>query len=270
MIKRIKAKANVLFGRSAAVRINKPTEPEKKFFCPVCKHKVQQFNPLPDFYSKKMDDVGYIHSIYQAETMNRFAYLCPNCGASDRDRLYALFISKYRVFNNDSSFHVLDIAPAKSLQSFIKNNFPLLNYRSADLYMEEVDDKVDITDMREYQNECFDFFICSHVLEHIEKDTLAMQELFRTLKQGGKGIAMVPILLNLTEDYENSEVKTPDERWKHFGQDDHVRFYSKNGFKIKLKNTGFKVVEYNVTSFGEETFVLNGIHKRSVLYIVEK
>ena len=136
--------------------------------------------------------------------------------------------------------------------------------------MDGVDDVVDITQMEIYRDNTFNFFICSHILEHIDNDRKAMSELYRVLKRGGKGIAMAPIVLSLQEDYENPEITTPEGRWKHFGQDDHVRMYSKFGFIDKLQSTGFLVNQLDINFFGSETFDKHGVHHRSVLYIVEK
>jgi SAM-dependent methyltransferase len=265
---RVKASISVLLGRSKAVPIVALISPGT-YYCPVCESRIREFNRLPDFYQAKQDEVGYIHPVYQIETINRLCYSCPNCGASDRERLYALYFCK--IFKDShKSFKMLDIAPAKPLQKFIRRYFQNVEYRSADLMMEGVDDAVDITHMDIYPDNRFDFFICSHVLEHIEEDSKAMRELHRVLKPGGFGIAMVPILLSLKEDYENPEAKTEDERWKHFGQNDHVRFYSKPGFIKKLEGVGFKVNQYDINSFGADLFKESGIHPRSVLYLVSK
>jgi hypothetical protein len=240
-----------------------------KHSCPVCSSPVKEFHRLPDFYYQKLDQYGHIFSIFQTETINWLNYSCPVCGASDRDRLYALYFNKERP-EVQPGFRLLDIAPSKALQNFIKNKYSDINYRSADLMMGGVDDVIDITQMDIYDDSNFDFFICSHVLEHIENDIKAMGELYRVLKPGGKGIAMVPIMLSLESDYENPEITTPEGRWKHFGQDDHVRMYSKPGFIKKLTSTGFVVHQLDINFFGSEAFDKHGIHPRSVLYIVEK
>jgi len=90
------------------------------------------------------------------------------------------------------------------------------NYRSADLLIESYDDKVDITNMKEYKNNTFDFFICSHVVEHVDNDEKAMRELHRVLKPGGKGIIMTPILPRKGVHDEDPSVTDVDERWRRF------------------------------------------------------
>ena len=139
-----------------------------------------------------------------------------------------------------------------------------------DLFMEDVDDKLDITNMELYENDRFDIILCSHVLEHIENDRKALSEIFRVLKPNGFAIIMVPINLELDHDLENPEWTSIADRWRYYGQDDHVRMYSKSGFVKKLEQTGFIVQQHGIEYFGENTFQKYGIHNRSVLYVVEK
>lgn len=238
-------------------------------YCPVCETSVKEFDRLPDEYYEKLDTHGFIFSIFQFETLNQLKYLCPNCGASDRDRLYAIYLnSECNKFLDDKSF--LDIAPSQSLRTHIAKKYPRLHYRTADLGRSDVDDVVDVTDMNIYGDNSFNFFICSHVLEHVVKDIKAMQELYRILDSQGRGIVMAPIMLSLDEDYEDSEIVDPSDRWKHFGQDDHVRMYSKQGFLKKLSSVGFSMQSLDISFFGEEVFYKYGIHPRSVLYVVSK
>lgn len=266
--KRFRDSVNALLGKVKHIPVNDSCK-ELSYFCPACSSTVSEFHRLSDFYYENLDKHGHIFSIFQVETLNYLNYLCPICSASDRDRLYALYFQK-EVSQVKDEFRLLDIAPSESLQKFIKAKYPHIGYRSADMMMDGVDDVVDITQMDLYRDDTFDFFICSHILEHIDNDRKAMGELYRVLKQGGKGIAMVPIMLSLQEDYENSEVTTPEDRWKHFGQDDHVRMYSKTGFIDKLTSTGFTVTQLDINFFDPEAFDKYGIHPRSILYIVEK
>lgn len=268
VVHRVRDAAKVLLGSAYAVdkRGNKNTENQIDYFCPVCLSQVDLFLPLSNYYHQNLDRYGYIHSPYLSETMNRLAYQCPKCGASDRSRLYALYLNHYQA----EASRFLDIAPAAHLTAFIKNLPWIIEYRSADLEMKDVDDTIDITNMAAYADAFFDFFLCSHVLEHIEEDERAMAELYRILKPGGRGITMVPINLGLSGDYEDPTKRSPEERWRHFGQNDHVRVYSKPGFIAKLTKAGFVVHQFDVGYFGTDIFNRHGIHPRSVLYVVEK
>lgn len=247
-------------------------EPLKGAFeCPVCGKSVVRFVPLSLHYRKMGEKYPSVHKKNLAETLYVHAYRCPHCGESDRNRLYALYLrGKFAELKTTGrKYSFLDLAPRKRLREFLKS-WDFLDYRSADLFMDDVDDKVDITDMHIYPDNRYDMILCSHVLEHVDNDRKAMAELYRILKPGGFAIVMVPINLFLEEDYEDSSVVTPEGRWSHFGQNDHVRVYSKKGFVGKLKDAGFSVHEYGEDYFGADVFEKNGIHPRSVLYVVTK
>jgi SAM-dependent methyltransferase len=237
-------------------------------YCPICKTGVNQFNTIEYKLIEMADKYQMVYPMFSFETMNMFGYSCPRCYANDRDRLYALYIEKkFANVPEGTKYNLLDIAP--SLLSGYLRKLPYLNYRSADLY-NPADDKVDITDMNIYEDGRFDVFVCSHVLEHIKDDIKAMKELHRVLKPGGWGIAMVPITNAIEETYENDSITTDADRWKYFGQDDHVRMYSKKGFVGNLEKAGFKVDQLGIDYFGSNVFERHGIHPRSILYIVSK
>jgi SAM-dependent methyltransferase len=238
--------------------------------CPVCGKVCLEFLRLPDFYKEHLEKHGYLYSFDDLETLNYQAYSCPHCSASDRDRLYALYISKYLVKRSESTnISLLEIAPSKPLTAYLKQT-KKISVRTADLMMQGVDDCVDITNMLCYPSNSFDAFICSHVLEHVPNDIKALQELYRILKLGGWGILMVPIPLSLQHIDEDPLLEDVGERWRRFGQDDHIRMYSKNGFVERVEATGFIVTQYGYKYFGLDTFKKHGIAKKSVLYIVKK
>ena len=246
-----------------------------KYYCPVCGNRAISFGQLPHYYTEQLNAYGHKYPGEDCETLNEKNYSCHFCGASDRDRLYALYIKRYfREIDPDRKFKLLDFAPSQALSLFIKELMakasPNFSYRTADLFMEGVDDKVDITNMSIYADNQFDFFICSHVLEHVVDDKKAMRELYRILKLGGRGILMVPIILTIDEIDEDPSITDIAERWRRFGQHDHVRLYSKKGFIERAEETGFLIHQLGKEFFGEEVFARNGITNQSVLYVVEK
>ena len=241
------------------------------FFCPVCGKMVLNFLPLPIYYQEMKEKYPPIRKKTLGETMNRHAYSCPNCGESDRNRLYAMYLSnKFEEMRETrKQYSFLDLAPSIPLQKFIKS-YDFIQYRSADLYMDNVDDKVDIMNMNIYSDDQFDIILCSHMLEHVEDDRKAMAELYRVLNPSGFAIIMVPIDLMLDADFEDKSIVSESDRWRYFGQGDHVRAYSKNGFVNKLKETGFVVHQYDEAYFGKWEFYNKGINPHSVLYVVTK
>ena len=98
-----------------------------------------------------------------------------------------------------------------------------------------------------FQDNSFDIIFCSHVLEHIPDDRLAMRELYRVLKPNGFAILQVPIkdVFNgrvIEKTYEDFSITTPEGKEKAFGQNDHVRVYGRD-FKERVSSVGFQVKE---------------------------
>lgn len=241
-----------------------------RHYCPVCDSRVIAFLPLPEFFRENQQKYGFPFADSDAETCNTTAYLCPSCEASDRDRLYALYLGDYLKSLNNAE--LVDFGPSEPLSAFIRRLIKGRNirYRTADLLTDNADDRVDITDLRSYEDDRFDSFICSHVLEHVPDDRKALRELYRILKPGGKAILMVPIIMSIDQIDEDASVTDEAERWRRFGQGDHIRLYSKRGFLERVREAGFSVDELGREFFGAELFDRAGISRQSVLYVVEK
>jgi SAM-dependent methyltransferase len=85
----------------------------------------------------------------------------------------------------------------------------------------------------------FDAIICTHVLEHVEKDRQALSELNRVLKPGGWAIISVPLQLSRPT-HEDPEITDPEDRARVFGERGHVRFYGTDLID-RLESAGFQV-----------------------------
>jgi predicted SAM-dependent methyltransferase len=233
-------------------------------FCTVCERKTR-FLPLAQEYIDKVEQSGFPYPLSSFETLNLAYYTCEQCGASDRERLLALFLRPL-LNNSDSYLAILDIAPNKALSAFVRNSLRKGHYRTADLLMEDVDDRIDITDMKSYQDNSFDIIVCSHVLEHVQNDRLALRELFRILKPGGRCFLLVP-LSHLVTQTDEGATDTDTERLRRFGQEDHVRFYAKRDFLSRIQDAGFHVSEQKVKHLSERKLAKYGIAPTSVLYV---
>jgi len=202
--------------------------------------------------------------------LNADEYSCPKCGASDRERLYALYVKDYLLdFFPPKKTKLIHFSPEISFRNFL-TSLEFQEYRTADLSRDDVDDNVDLTNLDIYHSNYFDFFICSHILEHIPDDLKAIRELHRILAPGGKGILVVPILKGLENIHENPSITSAKERLLNFGQEDHVRMYNQPGFMERVKRSGFSITQLGVNNFSNEQFDHNGIQKNSILYIVNK
>ncbi|MBK9533049.1 MAG: class I SAM-dependent methyltransferase [Chitinophagaceae bacterium] len=239
----------------------------KGYYCPGCKKNWKSFRPLPEVWLKPLYESGWPYTVDDAETLNYKNYSCYGCGITDRDRLYILYFEK--ILEKNRHYNIIEFAPTPSLSRLLKK-MPNVTHRTSDLFMEGVDDKLDLQDLHLYKDHSFDVFVCSHILEHVDDDIKAMKELYRILKPGGWGIAMVPIIESVTETHEDPSIKEENLRLKYFGQKDHVRLYAKADFIRRLESVGFMVKLYGVDYFGEAQFDRSGITRKSVLYIVEK
>jgi ubiquinone/menaquinone biosynthesis C-methylase UbiE len=141
---------------------------------------------------------------------------------------------------------VLDFSPAKSINKNLSKTRSI-EYISSDYAGEfSTIEHYDITDIA-VKDDTFNLIICYHVLEHIEDDLKAMKELYRVLKPGGNCLIQTPFKDG--ETYEDFSIKDPQERLKHFGQEDHVRIYSVNGLRDRLTSCGFDV---EIKKFNED------------------
>lgn len=236
-----------------------------KTYCPICNNKEKSLLPLSDFYRNKYTEFGFQYLEF-CEMTSLDSYLCPQCGSSDRDRFYVFWLkTKLKPTPNLTMIH---FAPEKSLAKWIKDNFSF-NYVTADLMMEGVDYKVDMLDMP-FEDNSYDCFICSHVLEHVDDDALAISELYRILKPGGWGILMAPICTAIEHTLEDKSHVSEAQRWQYYGQNDHVRLYSHNGYVNVISSSGFKVNQLGIKYFGKKVFKQLGLKETSILYMVEK
>jgi SAM-dependent methyltransferase len=185
--------------------------------------------------------------------------LCSKCGSLSRDRrLWKLISENYL----KDRITVLDFSPSRNLFRKWKK-VANINYIGSDLSGDFISDvKFDITNISQVEN-TYDLIICYHILEHVIEDKKAMQELFRVLSSDGTLIIQTPFKDG--EIYEDNTITSESERLIHFGQKDHVRFYSINGLKERLENVGFFV---DVKHFDEDQFL--GLAKNETVLIVKK
>jgi SAM-dependent methyltransferase len=192
---------------------------------------------------------------------------CPHCGCLERHRMMWHYLQEHTEFFQ-SFLRVLHFAP----EPFFRQAFqelPNLDYLSADLSMRSAAIRMDITAIP-LDDACMDVVLCSHVLEHIEDDRLAMREIFRVLKPGGWAILLVPIDHRRRETFEDRRVVTPEDRLKVFGQRDHVRIYGQD-YADRLAEAGFNVqaIDY-VAKLGTTAAEHFGLNKNELIHRCDK
>jgi SAM-dependent methyltransferase len=176
---------------------------------------------------------------------------CPICFSNGRARLLFEYIRReIGIYDLQSQIRVLHIAPEYGILCRLKAG-GMIDYVGADLFPDNYRGTAeiaacDITAI-DYGDESFDLIICSHVLEHIPDDRLAMRELFRVLKPGGRAILQVPISASLLQTIEDPNLADPKERERRFGQHDHVRIYGAD-YPDRLGEAGFLVEIFDPAS----------------------
>ncbi len=218
-----------------------------KVECPICESKFRKFLP----YGNKGAD-------------NR---LCPKCLSLERHRLLWLYFKNKTDFFT-ASLNVLHVAPEQSFRHRFKK-LKNLRYTTGDIESPLADVKMDIKQIP-FEENTFDVFICNHVLEHIDDEPKALNEIIRVLKPKGWAILQVPINPKLEVTYEDPTITNPKEREKHFGQYDHVRFHGLD-YPKRLEKAGFAVTsDKYILEFSDNLIERYRLPKDEIIYVCVK
>lgn len=159
-----------LFDREELAAKASPRKP--RIECPICGHTGWSFYPY----------------LMTAGVM-RFNAACPECQALERHRLIKLVLDELEVESWQGP--LLHFAPEPHLGGILKGATGL-DYRTADLQAPAVDYQVDIQHLP-FEDDCWSYIVCSHVLEHVPNDGQALAELRRVLRPGGLLVLAVPV-----------------------------------------------------------------------------
>ena len=218
-------------------------------------------------YTDPIDDSNYSKFLsYGYKTVRKNA-LCPGTLSLERHRLLWLYLDRETNFLS-SNLKVLHVAPE---QVFYKKFKKLKNweYFTFDLNSPIADIKGDLTSTN-FKDESFDLIICNHVLEHIEDDKSALDEMYRILKYNGISILQVPINVKRENTFEDLSIKSKIQREKYFGQYDHVREYGLD-FKDRVEHAGFKVEMINYSKkISQDLVIKYGLMKDDLIPIGKK
>ena len=232
-----------------------------KFFAPVIYYGKRYKDPIDGKTYRKFLPYGY------SEKSKRKNALSPGTLSLERHRLLWLFLKNKTNFFNDH-LKVLHIAPEQCFLPIFKK-MPNLKYVTADIESPIADLHFDLHHSPLPDNS-FDVILANHVLEHVEDDIQCMRELYRMMKPGGWGIFQVPQDTTRLTTYEDKNIKTPEEREKHFWQKDHVRLYGLD-YPERLKSVGFIVEEYDYTKeFSDQEIDYYRLPKGEKIYLCKK
>lgn len=147
---------------------------------------------------------------------------CPFCLANDRLRFTIEVLRAYTTVIQKPC-DVLEIAPIEGMRLWLSQNAQC-RYVSGDIVPGRAQRVLDVTDI-DFPDESFDFIVCCHVLEHIEREERAVSEMRRVLKPGGCLLLSFPVAQTRRETFEDASVTDAKDRLRLFGQEDHVRLY---------------------------------------------
>jgi SAM-dependent methyltransferase len=186
---------------------------------------------------------GYRGRFQGAGRPRRIDARCPKCGSAERYRLLALWLDRHGGFLKNA--RVLHFAPEAGLASMLKTRVG--QYQSADIAPGRADLVLDIETIAA-PDASYDCVVCSHVLEHVD-DKKALAEIHRVLKPGGVALIMLPVIEGWAKTYENPNITAPEDRKRHYGQSDHVRYYGAD-VRMRIRAAGFDLDEF--TAEGED------------------
>lgn len=157
--------------------------PGPRFICPICSYSgafaSYQRGPAFEHYEIKNTQ-------------------CPRCELYERHRLQYLVMSDFLSRSDFSNAAVLHFAPEPRIGGLLKRHFKI--YHTADIVEPGTTFKVDITTIP-LGDESYSMVYASHVLEHVQNDSLALQEIVRVLVPAGVAVLPVPVVSPKTIEY---------------------------------------------------------------------
>jgi SAM-dependent methyltransferase len=220
----------------------------KNVTCPICTKSFRKFLPY-----------GRINPRPNA--------LCPNCLSLERHRLIWLYLKEKTNFFNHKQ-HVLHIAP-EGCFIYPFQEIHQDQYITADIESPLAKVKMDIHKIPFAPN-TFDVVLCNHVLEHVQDDLKALEEIERVLKPKGFAILQVPFFHPVPEKtFSDPTITDRKTREKMFGQDDHVRKYGKD-YPSRIERAGLKAIQEEfVNEIPESRLKKFGLVKGETIYKAE-
>ncbi len=232
-----------------------------KYVCPICNSELRTLTPIGR------------ESILYTELQIIGAGLryagCGVCGSTDKERLLFIYL-KNLIENSEftKKIHkVLHVAPELSIKNLLNSSSNII-YRAGDYFAEGYSYPSDVEHLNientGFNDNSFDLIVCCHVLEHVNDDQRAINELFRILNYFGTAILQVPISMIINDTIEIEDKRSSLLNLHLYGQEDHLRLYGRDYFE-KLKNAGFEVEFVNVSND-----VNYGLNKHEFLIIARK
>jgi SAM-dependent methyltransferase len=237
-----------------------------RFRCPVCRSRLRKLtaNGFAFPILKEMDVVG--GEYFPNDT-------CPVCRAHSRTRLVHQFLVREVLSDPNEPLRILHFAPEHGIFLYLSSR-PRTEYLTADLdparySFSKATIRANVTEIP-FPDASLDLVICNHVLEHVPDDRLAMREILRVLRPGGRAIVQVPLSMKREVTDEDPGVETDEERERRFGQHDHIRLYGAD-YSKRLEEAGFAVEVFDpLARWGPDFVRRNRLNPREKVFCVRK
>lgn len=195
------------------LRKARPIEEIHSYECPLCGYE------------------GHFEEVVGATSI-RLSAQCPECHSRERHRFLKIWMESVPEFGHFGEF--LHFAPEPVLTAFLKERCG--KYVTADIEEGRADIVLNIEDI-DLPDQSLDGLMANHVLEHVDASK-ALSELFRVLKPGATAILTFPAVHEWYQSYEPAGITNNKERHRHFGQQDHVRWFGRE-IDDHIKEAGF-------------------------------
>lgn len=161
---------------------------------------------------------------------------CPSCDSRSRHRLIKLWADEH--LKPGQLGDTLHFAAETCLTDLFRAMSR--NYVTADLNpgfdLQLNIEKIDLPDAS------YDLVIANHVLEHV-RDEVALREMRRILKPGGRLLITVPIIEGWSTTFEDPGDLSDDHRALIMSDPDHRRWYGRD-IRNKISEAGLRVSEF--------------------------
>lgn len=214
-------------------------------FCSVCSH----------------NHAGFIHG----------GIICSFCGSFPRHRALWPLLNHW-INNAPGVVSTLLVAPDACLRARLLE-ITSIQYTGVDMfapghYYPSDTLHGDLTHLQ-FNSNAFDLVICLHVLEHVDNDRNALDEIFRVLTPGGLALICFPFRSG-AKTYEDISITDHNERATAFGQWDHVRIYGEDVVD-RMVNARFQVTKLLAKDFNVDINLIQwGLIPNEVFFVCRK
>lgn len=164
--------------------------------------------------------------------------LCPRCLSLERHREFIVLFRRVRPLYGER-VRVLDIAPTLAFSTLCAAD-PDIDYVSLDRESRLAMIRGDLQRLP-FRTGAFDFALCSHVLDYVPDDVLAMREIRRVLNDGG--LAILEQIFHTDRPTEEWGGPRPEklDRIRQYGRD-YLDRLSQAGFHLRPAGMGTQQV----------------------------